>query len=173
MTQLTQEYFDKKIAVIATRDKLDPLGFRVTNRFWLAGIFCGLLLSTQACTYSISWQRSNEAGVAASQQGKYAEAEKYYLAALKEAEIFGPEDTRIATTLDNLALLYDTQGEYAEAEHLLKRSLKIYQKFLGPDHPNVARFLENYAALLRKTNRDAEGAQMEVRAKAIREKSTK
>ena len=65
--------------------------------FWLAAIFCGLLLSTQACTYSTSWHRSNEAGVAASQQGHYAEAEKYYLAALKEAESsFAPEDPRLA-----------------------------------------------------------------------------
>ena len=130
MTQLTQEYFDKKIAVIATRDKLDPLGFRVTNRFWLAGIFCGLLLSTQACTYSISWQRSNEAGVAASQQGKYAEAEPLY-----------------------------------------QRSLAILEKALGPEHPLVATSLENYAALLRNMNREAEAAQMEARAKAIREKA--
>ena len=120
--------------------------------------------------YTTSWQRSNEAGFEAYQGGRYAEAEKYYLAALKEAEIFGPEDTRIATTLDNLALLYDTQGEYAEAEPLLKRSLKIYQKFLGPDHLNVARFLENYAALLRKMEREAEATEMEARAKEIREK---
>ena len=171
MTQLTQEYFDKKIAVIATRDKLDPLGFRVTNRFWLAGIFCGLLLSTQACTYSISWQRSNEAGVAASQQGKYAEAEKYYLAALKEAESFAPKDPRLAASLNNLATLYDTQGKYAEAEPLYQRSLAILEKALGPEHPLVATSLENYAALLRNMNREAEAAQMEARAKAIREKA--
>ncbi len=41
---------------------------------------------------------------------------------------------------------------------------------LGPEHPNVAQSLENYAALLRKTGRADEAAEMEARAKAIRAK---
>ncbi len=61
--------------------------------------------------------------------------------------------------------LYDAQGRYAEAEPLYKRSLSIREKALGPEHPNVAQSLENYAALLRKTGRDAEAARMETRAK--------
>ena len=39
-----------------------------------------------------------------------------------------------------------------------------------PDHPHVARSLENYAALLRKTGRGNEAAKLEARAKAIRAK---
>ncbi len=41
-------------------------------------------------------------------------------------------------SLNNLALLYDTQGRYADAEPLYKRSLAIREKALGPDHPDVA-----------------------------------
>ncbi len=33
--------------------------------FWLVAPLCVVLVSTQACTYSTSWQRSNEAGVEA------------------------------------------------------------------------------------------------------------
>ncbi len=43
-------------------------------------------------------------------------------------------------------------------------------KSRSPDHPNVAKVLENYAELLRKTNREAETARLESRAKEIREK---
>ncbi len=43
-------------------------------------------------------------------------------------------------------------------------------KALGPDHPDVAQSLENYAALLRETGRSAEAKEMEARAKAIRAK---
>ena len=43
-------------------------------------------------------------------------------------------------------------------------------KALGPEHPDVAQSLENYAALLRKTGRATEAAKMEARAKAIRAK---
>ncbi len=44
------------------------------------------------------------------------------------------------------------------------------EKALGPDHPDVATSLENYADLLRKTGRGDEAAKMEARAKAIRAK---
>ncbi len=44
------------------------------------------------------------------------------------------------------------------------------EKALGPEHPDVAQGLENYAALLRKTGRSAEASKMEARAKAIRAK---
>jgi hypothetical protein len=39
---------------------------------------------------------------------------------------------------------------------------------LGPEHPDVATTLENYAALLRQTARADEAERMEARAKAIR-----
>ena len=41
---------------------------------------------------------------------------------------------------------------------------------LGPEHPHLATSLENYAALLRKTDRAEKAAELEARAKAIRAK---
>ena len=78
------------------------------------------------------------ADVVALQQGQYAEAETQFAAGLKEAEGFGPQDPRLATSLNNLAELYRAQGRNAEAEPLHKRSLAIREKALGPNHPNVA-----------------------------------
>ncbi len=76
----------------------------------------------------------------------------------------------MARSLNNLASLYQAQGKYAEAEPLYKLSLAINEKALGPEHPQVARGLENYAALLRKSNREAEATKIEARAKASRAK---
>ncbi len=76
----------------------------------------------------------------------------------------------MAATLNNLALLYSYRGNYAEAEPLYERALATVEKALGPEHPHVATSLENYAALLRETGRDAEATKMEARAKAIRAK---
>ncbi len=76
----------------------------------------------------------------------------------------------MAASLDGLAGLYQAQGRYAEAEPLHKRSLAIFEKALGPEHPHVVTSLENYAALLRKTGRHTEAAKMKARAKAIRAK---
>ncbi len=56
-------------------------------------------------------------------------------------------------SLNNLAQLYHAQGKDAEAEPLYQRSLAIREKALGPEHPDVATSLENYAAILRQTAR--------------------
>ena len=82
----------------------------------------------------------------------------------------GPDHPDVAKSLSGLALLYQAQGNYAEAEPLYRRSLTIYEKVLGPEHPDVATSLANYAALLRKTGRADEAAAMEARAQAIRAK---
>ena len=58
-----------------------------------------------------------------------------------------------------------------EAEPLYERSLAMYEKALGTEHPDVAASLGNYAALLRQTARTDEAERMEARAKAIRAKS--
>ncbi len=76
----------------------------------------------------------------------------------------------MAQSLHNLAVLYNAQGKYVEAEPLYQRALAIREKALGPEHPAVATVLENYAALLHKLNRDAEADKMEARAQAIRAK---
>lgn len=41
------------------------------------------------------------------------------------------------------------------------------EKAPGPDHPDVAQSLENYAALLQKTNREAQAEKLEARPRAI------
>jgi hypothetical protein len=61
-----------------------------------------------------------------------------------------------------------SQGDYTNAEPLLKRALAIWEKALGPDHPNVATTLEIMVDLYRATNRENEAMKLEKRAKNIR-----
>ncbi len=49
----------------------------------------------------------------------------------------------VQQSLDNLAVLYQAQGRYAEAEPLHQRSLAIFEKALGPEHPDVAQSLND------------------------------
>jgi hypothetical protein len=44
-------------------------------------------------------------------------------------------------------LLYQAQGAYVQAMPLLLRALAITEQALGPEHPQVAIFLTNLAAL--------------------------
>ncbi|MCH7633940.1 MAG: CHAT domain-containing protein [Proteobacteria bacterium] len=129
------------------------------------------LCSATAFAQVEPWQSHMVAGVQAYQQGNYPEAEKQFTAAVKEAEHFGPEDPRLATSLNNLALLYYIQGKYAEAEPLHKRALAIYEKTLGPEHPDVAAPLHSLAGLYYEQGKYAEAEPLYKRALAIREKA--
>ena len=73
----------------------------------------------------------------------------------------------VATCLNNLGLLALLRGKFRQADLHFRRSLKILEKSLGPDHSSVALTLENYAALMRKTGRDAEADAFEARARDI------
>ena len=93
--------------------------------------------------------------------------------AVEQAETFAPEDPRLATSLNNLAMIYHVQGKYTEAEQLYKCAIGVHEKALGPDDLDLATTLENYADLLRNMNREVQAFQMEARAKAIRGKAAK
>ena len=77
----------------------------------------------------------------------------------------------MAASLNTLAVLYYLQGKYAEAEPLYKRELVLYQKTLGPEHPDMPKVLENMAELYKKTGREDEARKFEERAKAIRSRN--
>ena len=117
------------------------------------------------------WERYTDAGTEAYQQRQYAEAEKQFLAALQEAQKLGPEDPRVGTSLNNLGVLYKTQGKYAEAEPLYQRALAIREKTLGPDNPNLIVNLNNLAMLYEAQGKYAEAEPLYQRALAIDEKA--
>jgi CHAT domain-containing protein/Flp pilus assembly protein TadD len=83
----------------------------------------------------------------------------------------GPDHPSVAMSLNNLALLYQEQGRYADAEPLYKRSLAIRQKTLGPDHPDVATSLNNLAWLYKDQGRYADAEPLYKRSLAIKETS--
>src|SRR5207249_12193863 len=54
-----------------------------------------------------------------------------------------------------------------EAEPLRRRSLSIDEQSFGPEHPDVARYLNNLAGLLKATNRLGDAEPLMRRALAI------
>ena len=65
-------------------------------------------------------------------------------------------------------MLYKSLGKYAEAEGLYQRALPLFEQALGPSHPHVETCLQNYARLLRDTQRWAEARIFETRARQAR-----
>ncbi len=141
------------------------------TKWLLVGLVCLALWPAHASAQGGQWDTLNAAGIEAYQHGDYAEAEKQFGVALNEAEGFGPQDPRLGTSLNNLAVVYEDLGRYAEAEPLYNRALAIREKALGPDHPRVATSLNNLALLYHAQGKYAEAEPLYKRALAIQEKA--
>ncbi|MBL8252033.1 MAG: tetratricopeptide repeat protein, partial [Candidatus Competibacter sp.] len=83
---------------------------------------------------------------------------------------FGPAHPNTLTSVNNLALLYQAQGRYGEAEPLHQRALAGFEKGLGPMHPDVLLSVNNLAALYRAQGRYGEAEPLYQRALAGFEK---
>ncbi|MCZ8200240.1 CHAT domain-containing protein [Microcystis sp. LE19-55.1A] len=82
------------------------------------------------------------------QQGKYNEAIPLAEQALAiRKQQLGDNHPSTATSLNNLAFLYQSQGRYSEAEPFYKEALAIWKKQLGENHPNTAKSFGNLAGL--------------------------
>lgn len=97
-------------------------------------------------------------GSALGDAGRYRPAEESVERALGIHEkALGPEHPAVATSLNNLAALYNNQGRYAEAEPLYqRRALAIYDALPPPPSQRAATVRQSYAAMLEKMNADHE-----------------
>ena len=103
--------------------------------------------------------------------GKYSAAEPLLHRSLAIMEKVDPENIEISAILEQLGEVCQAQGRYEAAELILLRSLTIRERALGPDHPNLAKLLENMAFFYKQTGRKDEAKRFEERAKAIRSRN--
>ncbi|HEY7533595.1 MAG TPA: tetratricopeptide repeat protein [Nitrospiraceae bacterium] len=74
----------------------------------------------------------------------------------------------VATNLQRLGTIFLDAGRYPESEPLLLRALGIQEQLFGLQHPHAATTLEQYARLLRATNREDAAARAEARIERSR-----
>ncbi len=111
--------------------------------------------------------------------GKEALASELFERALAIIERY-PEDGEISTDdinlnkasiLNNMACFYRDHGHLGRAEQCFERALALFEQALGPEHPNVAVVLINYAELLwLQRRRQNEAMKLEARAQQIKAK---
>ena len=82
----------------------------------------------------------------------------------------GNEDPQVAFSLNQLAVLYHSQGKYNEAEPLYRQSLSIREKHLGENHLDAATSLNNLATLYLNQGKYEEAEPLLLRSLSIREK---
>ena len=69
-------------------------------------------------------------------------------------------------TLNNMAVMFLTQGKLDDAEQMYKRALDIFVRTLDPSHPHISTCAENYAELLRDRGRDTEADSLKTQYRA-------
>ncbi len=116
----------------------------------------------------------NMAGRLSQEVGRYAEAQPFLEEALQIREkALGPEHPDVALSLNNLAALYDDQGQYEKAEPLFNaHSPSMRLKPSGRNnHPAVATSLNNLASHYGDQGQYEKAEPLYQRSLAIREKA--
>jgi tetratricopeptide (TPR) repeat protein len=108
-------------------------------------------------------------GQSADREREFTLAQDYFKHSIELQTKFTQQET-LATSLNELAFLYQSMGRYAEAEPLYVRSLAIREQELGANHPSTATSLNNLASLYESICRYTEAEPLYVRSLAISEK---
>jgi tetratricopeptide (TPR) repeat protein len=114
----------------------------------------------------------NSLGLLSKQQARFQDALEYHQHALElRQRIPGPEEqSKVAESLHNLALVYDELGEYEKAEQFQIRALAQEEQTRGPDHPDVASTLNALATIYVHQGDYPQAQMMYQRALAIYER---
>ncbi len=116
-------------------------------------IFC-MALATSVGTWYLrvripenQWLTLCAAGRESLDLGRFNEAERRFVVAVEAARVFGEGDPRLARSLFLQAQALVGEARQTEALPLLERSMAIYNKAFGPDHPESTRVLKYYMSI--------------------------
>lgn len=135
----------------------------------MVALACGALSVEAAKT----WQQHIDEGETKYEQGDLKAAEVSFTEAMKESKKFPADDVRVARTLNNMGVILDHSGKYAEAEPMFQKALKIREAKLGKSDPAVADTLNNLANLYKDQKKYKEAEPLYTRAMAIYSKMPK
>src|SRR5207248_643786 len=100
------------------------------------------------------------------------EAIIYYEKAIHAgAQLESVVQSDLGTMLNNVALIYRRSGRQKAAEPYYLHALELYEKELGPDHPDVAAVLNNLGVFYTNEGRFEEAEEMHQRALTIRRRA--
>ena len=124
-------------------------------------VFAALLgVSLLHAEDSVSWQDNFTRGAQAIQDGRYADARQYLLAAQEQASAFPPNDIRRAQTEHVLGNAYQMQGDIRRAESLYLDARSIFEANGAAGKKYLASSLDILGQLLFEEGRWAEAEQL-------------
>ncbi len=129
--------------------------------------------SAPAVAAEATWRSHVAVAGKAYGRGEYRAAEQALLASLAAVRKSHPDGPEIAAVTNNLAIVYQTMGRLDQAETLLRRTVEVWRRTLGPDHANLARSLNNLAELYQVKGADDRSEATYEQALAIAEKNAR
>ncbi|MCX5677816.1 MAG: tetratricopeptide repeat protein [Candidatus Omnitrophica bacterium] len=135
-----------------------------------------MILSFSVCLAASTeedWQRLTDEALDLYYYGNYKEAVGVAREALKTGEeLFGPDDLKVAGSVDNLATYMAAAGNTKEADRLYQRALSILREKLPPNDQYLAIFMDYLAIFYDKIGKNGYAKELRERAKAIRLKKS-
>ncbi|MGC2235063.1 MAG: tetratricopeptide repeat protein [Pyrinomonadaceae bacterium] len=115
----------------------------------------------------------NQFGLYQDDLAQYEKTIQFYEEALQITEkTIGKEHPNYASSLNNLAIVYRSQGKYDEAIEKYKEALWIGEKTIGKEHPNYAIRLNNLANVYNSQGRYDEAIDLFKQTLKIGERTT-
>ncbi|XP_073155153.1 uncharacterized protein [Henckelia pumila] len=94
--------------------------------------------------HTSKWRVFTDSGRDCFMQGKFEQAEKFFVSALQEAiEGFGESDPHVASACNNLAELYRIKKDFDKAEPLYMKAIHILEESFGPEDVRVGAAFHN------------------------------
>jgi tetratricopeptide (TPR) repeat protein len=135
-----------------------------------------MILSSSVCLAAPTekdWQCLTDEALDLYHYGNNREAVGAAREALKMGEeLFGPDDLKVAGSIDNLATYLAAAGNTKEADRLYQRALSILRKKLPPDDQYLAIFMDYLALFYDKIGKNGYAKELRERAEAIRLKKS-
>jgi tetratricopeptide (TPR) repeat protein len=97
--------------------------------------------------------------------GNFNQAEVYYQRNLEMSKnTYGDEHHETATSLNNLAMVYKSQGKYEEAIKLYLEAIEVGKKTIGIEHPDYAIYLNSLAVVYKAQGKYEEAIKLYLEA---------
>jgi Tfp pilus assembly protein PilF len=96
------------------------------------------MLSSPAVFALSRFESLTEQAESAYRAKRYPEAQEAFEGAIKEADKLDKGDKRIATAVYNLALVFQAEGKYADAEKNMLKAIELMTQYYGAEHQRTA-----------------------------------
>ncbi|MBE2225044.1 MAG: tetratricopeptide repeat protein [Anaerolineae bacterium] len=154
---------EKLLGVLADNASHAEEGIRLAQTLYERALFWQDVGVEASIAHYWAWHLHNT--------GNFAEALPLCQRAVDLCEIEDLDHLLYAASLNTLGALLQAMGNLSEARPFFERALSIYEKALGPDHPDTATSLNNLGYLLQDMGNLSEARPFFERALAILEQA--